>query len=169
MMGCAGAVWRCAVRRCGVEFAAVTAGVRRVWGRAAVAFVVALAAGCVSVSAAQAWSTTMEIGFQANSGDLWTWTIDNPGSATPYGLMAGTSPSVSPVAGVGSNHEIAFQANTGYLWTAGAGGQGSTPYGMMAGTSRASINTETLRFRRTPAISGRPGKLCSQGVILASR
>ena len=124
MMGCAGAVWRCAVRRCGVELAGVTAGVRRVWGRAAVAFVVALAAACVSVPAAQAWSKTMEIGFQASSGDLWTWTIDNPGSNLGMGMMAGTSPSVAASA-AGANHEIAFQANTGYLWTTGAGGHGS--------------------------------------------
>jgi hypothetical protein len=113
--------------------------VPRVWRRAAVAIVAATAATCVSVPAAQAWPTTMQIAFQANTGDLWTFTASDPGSATPYGLMAGTNPSVAPVAGLGSNHEIAFQANTGYLWTAGAGGQGATPYGTMAGTS-PSIN-----------------------------
>ena len=145
MMGCAGAVWRCAVRRCGVELAAVTAGVRRVWGHAAVAIVVALAATCVSVPAAQAWSKTMEIGFQASSGDLWTWTIDNPGSNTGMGMMAGTSPSVAPSA-ADANHEIAFQANTGYLWTTGAGGQGPTPFGMMAGTS-PSISGSEIAFQ----------------------
>jgi hypothetical protein len=60
-----------------------------------------------------------QIAFQANTGDLWTFTASDPGSATPYGLMAGTSPSVAPVASLGSNHEIAFQANTGHLWTTG--------------------------------------------------
>jgi hypothetical protein len=85
--------------------------VPRVWRRAAVAIVAATAATCVSVPAAQAWPTTMQIAFQANTGDLWTFTASDPGSATPYGLMAGTNPSVAPVAGLGSNHEIAFQAN----------------------------------------------------------
>ncbi len=123
----------------------MTAGVRRVWGHAAVAFVVALAAACVSVPAAQAWSKTMEIGFQASSGDLWTWTIDNPGSNLGMGMMAGTSPSVAASA-ADANHEIAFQANTGYLWTTGAGGQGPSPFGMMAGTS-PSIGGSEIAFQ----------------------
>ena len=122
----AGLAGLCAVRRLGVELAAVTASVRRVWGRHAVAIVAVLAAACVCVPAAQAWSTTMQIAFQANTGNLWNWTINDPGSATAYGMAAGTSPSEAPI-GLLSNHEIAFQANTGALWTTGAGGQGATP------------------------------------------
>ena len=84
MMG-AGAAGRCAVQRCGVEFVAVAARGRGVWGRAAVAFGVALAAAGVCVPAAQAWSTNMEIAFQADTGYLWTWTINNPGSIPAWG------------------------------------------------------------------------------------
>ena len=141
----AGLVGLCAFRRLGVELAVVTVSVRRVWVRPAVAFVVALAAACVCVPAAQAWSTTMQIAFQANTGNLWNWTINDPGSATPYGLMAGTSPSEAP-SGFGWDHEIAFQANTGALWTTGSGGQGATPYGMAAGTS-PSIGGSEIAFQ----------------------
>jgi hypothetical protein len=77
----------------------------------------------------------MEIAFQANTGDLWTWTIGNPGSNTGLGMQAGSNPSVTAVAGIGSNHEIAFQANNGDLWTTGAFGQGDTGLGMAGGTS----------------------------------
>jgi Ca2+-binding RTX toxin-like protein len=142
----AGAAGRCAVQGCGVELAAVAARVRGVWGRAVVAFGVALAAAGVCVPAAQAWSTNMEIAFQADTGYLWTWTIDNPGSNTGMGMMAGTNPSVAPLSGSGSNHEIVFQANTGYLWTTGAGGHGPTPYGMAAGTS-PSIGGSEIAFQ----------------------
>ena len=132
-------------RRLGVELAVVTVSVRRVWGRAAVAFVAALAAACVCVPAAQAWSKTMQIAFQANTGNLWNWTINDPGSGTPYGMAAGTSPSEAP-SGFGWDHEIAFQANTGALWTTGSGGQGATPYGMAAGTS-PSIGGSEIAFQ----------------------
>jgi hemolysin type calcium-binding protein len=138
----AGGTGVCVVRRCLVELAVLAASVRRVWGRAALAFVVVLAAACLSVPGAQAWSTNMEIAFQANTGDLWTWTIDNPGSNTGMGMMAGTNPSVAPLSGFGSDHEIAFQANTGYLWTTGAFGQGRTIYGVAPGTSPSIAGSE---------------------------
>ena len=142
----AGVAGLCAVRRGGVELAAVAASVRRVWGRSAVAFVVVLAAACVSVPAAQALSQVTEIAFQANTGNLWTYTVGDPGSNIGMGMMAGTSPSVAPLSGIGSNHEIAFQANTSNLWTTGAFGQGPTPYGLAAGTS-PSIGGSELAFQ----------------------
>jgi RTX calcium-binding nonapeptide repeat (4 copies) len=45
----------------------------------------------------------MEIAFQADTGDLWTWTIGDPGSDTGLGMMAGTSPSISQDPGVGAS------------------------------------------------------------------
>ena len=137
----------------------VMSSVRCVLGRAAVAFVVALAAACGYVPAARAFSTNTEIAFQANTGDLWTWAIDNPGSSTGMGMMAGSGPSVAPLPGFGSNHEIAFQAKTGYLWTTGAFGQGATPYGMMAATS-PSIN----KFGEI-AFQGNTGHLRTTGLF----
>jgi Ca2+-binding RTX toxin-like protein len=142
----AGLVGLCAFRRLGVELAVVTASVRRVWVRPAVAIVVALAAACVCVPAAQAWSNTMQIAFQADTGDLWTWTIGDPGSNTGLGMRAGTNPSVTPSASSGSNHQIAFQANTGALWTASASGVSNTGLGMAAGTS-PSIDGSGVAFQ----------------------
>src|SRR4051794_5365058 len=94
-----------------------------------------IGAGALFPSGAHAWSRNLQIAFQANTGNLWTWTIDNPGRDTGMGMMAGTSPSVAPMSGVGSDHPIAFQANTGRLWTAGAFGPGDTGLGMQAGAS----------------------------------
>ncbi|MGD9430876.1 hypothetical protein ACKVM7_000349, partial [Arthrobacter russicus] len=49
-----------------------------------------------------------------------------------FGMMAGTSPSVTAV---GNDFKLSAQANTGSLWTLGAGGAGDLRLGMMAGTS----------------------------------
>jgi Ca2+-binding RTX toxin-like protein len=119
----------------------VPASVCRAGVRAAVALVVVVATACVCVASAQAWSTTMQIAFQANTGFLWNWTINDPGSRTPYGMAADASPSEGPVSAGGAQHEIAFQANTGNLWTVGPGGHGATPYGIAAGTSPSLSDT----------------------------
>ena len=105
------------------------------WGRAAVAVVVALAAGCVSVPAAQAISLDTEVAFQANNGDLFLLF----GGDTGFGMMRGTSPSVDPYA-IGippplDNHQVAFQANTGNLWVLGPQSPGDSGLGMNRGAS----------------------------------
>ena len=82
------------IRHRGVRLAVVTTPVRRVWGRATVALVAALAAAWVSVPAAQALSQVTEIAFQANTGSLWTWTLLGGARDTGLGMMPGTSPSV---------------------------------------------------------------------------
>jgi hypothetical protein len=48
-------------------------------------------------------------------------------------MMAGTSPSIAPLAS--GNFEVAFQANTGNLWTVGGDPHGDWGLGMMVGTS----------------------------------
>jgi hypothetical protein len=125
----AGARGLCVVGRGGDRVAAVAAGVSRVWGHVAVAVVVVLAL-CVGVPAARALTLNTEIAFQANTGELWTWSINKQPSGTGLGMAAGTSPSVASLSGLGlANHEIAFQANTGDLWTIGPFGQGDTGLG----------------------------------------
>jgi Ca2+-binding RTX toxin-like protein len=88
-----------------------------------VAVVVALAAVCVVVPAAQAQS---QVAFQGSNGSLWTWGPQTGASDLSAGMMAGTSPSIN------NRGEIAFQADTGSLWTNKSGDLG---LGMMKGTS----------------------------------
>jgi hypothetical protein len=88
----------------------------------------------------------MQIAFQADTGSLWTWTANDPGSDTGLGMRAGTNPSVNPSAISGSNHQIAFQANTRALWTVAAGGVSNTGLGMAAGTS-PSIDNSVIAFQ----------------------
>lgn len=85
----------------------------------------------------QAWglpyaAPAVQTAFQANTGSLWA--DGNLGAANfGLGMMPGTSPSVTALAGGG--YQIAFQANTGSLWTAGSLGTRDLQAGMMAGTS----------------------------------
>lgn len=107
-------------------------------------------AACVGAAAlwpsgAQAVSLNTEIAFQANTGSLWTWTV-NGAHDMRLGMMAGTSPSVAPLSGFASDHEIAFQANTSSLWTTGAFGQGDMRLGMMPGTSPSIAGINRIAF-----------------------
>ena len=81
------------------------------------------------------------IAFQANTGDLWTWT-GTPGTtgyAAPahLGMAPGTTPTITSLPN--GQAAIAFQANTGDLWT-WTGTPGTTGYaapanlGMATGT-----------------------------------
>jgi hypothetical protein len=79
-----------------------------VWGRAVVAVVVALAAVCVMVPAAQAQP---QIALQGSNGNLW---ISDPWTGVKD-LTAGMAPGTSP--SINNWGEIAFQANTNSLWT----------------------------------------------------
>lgn len=73
------------------------------------------------------------IAFQANTGNLWTYTKAGWGSSTPYGMAAGTSPSIGQYKG---RPKVAFQANSGVLWTYEPGGAvTNTGLGMAPGTS----------------------------------
>jgi Ca2+-binding RTX toxin-like protein len=107
----------------GLGLVALSAAPPRVWGRAVVAMVAALAAVCVMVPAAQAQP---QVAFQANTGSLWIvdqWTGAKDLTA---GMAPGTSPSIN------NWGEIAFQANTNSLWT---NKNGALNLGMMPGTS----------------------------------
>jgi hypothetical protein len=116
-----------------------------VWARAGVAIVVALAAACVSVPGAQAISPNVEVAYQLTNGHLFTSAAGDTG----LGMMAGTSPSVDPVA-IGSlpinKHQVAFQANTGNLWVIGPQSPGDGGLGMAAGTS-PSIDSFNAAFQ----------------------
>jgi CHAP domain len=85
-------------------------------------------------------SNGYEVAFQANTGNLYTFSsASGPGNLS-QGMKAGTSPSITALAGGG--YEEAFQANTGNLIVYGSGGNINTGQGMMPGTS--------------PSISARP-------------
>jgi hypothetical protein len=75
-----------------------------------------------------------EAAFQANTGDLWTYSSASGASNLEQGMKAGTSPAIAAVTG---GYEIAFQANTGALFVVGAAKNAGTGLGMMAGTSPA--------------------------------
>ena len=125
------------------QAAALSAAVPRVWGRAAVAMVVALAVVCVMVPAAQAQDATIQaqdatIAFQGHNGSLWAWNVRDGGSD----LQAGMAPRTSP-----SNNnwgEIVFQANTGSLWSTCCG---DLHAGMLAGTSPAINDGGEIAFQ----------------------
>jgi hypothetical protein len=124
----------------------------RVWGRAAVALGVALAAVCVMVPAAQAQS----IAFQRSDGGLWIcFKGDDTCNDLKAGMAAGTSPSINNLS------VIAFQANTGNLDVTG---KGDLHLGMMSGAARASTTTVRSRSRRTAASSGRSEAIASMAV-----
>jgi hypothetical protein len=131
----------------GVGLVALAAGLSaaapRVWGRAAVTMVAALAAVCVMVPAAHAQS---QFAFQSNSGGLWTWDPIHGGRDLRAGMAPGTSPSIN------NWGEIAFQANTGTLWT---NKNGDLRLGMMAGTS-PSIDDDCC------ALTGKGGQIVFQ-------
>ncbi len=73
-----------------------------------------------------------QVAFEANTGSLWTWGSDGTHN-TALGMMSGTSPSITALAGGG--YQVAFEANTGSLWTMGSDGTHNTALGMMSGTS----------------------------------
>ena len=73
-----------------------------------------------------------EVAFQANTGNLYTYSPSSGAVNLALGMMPGTSPGVAAVNG---GYEIAFQANTGSLWTVGAAGSQDWNLGMMPGTS----------------------------------
>jgi hypothetical protein len=122
--------------RCGgFALAVVTSSLARVWGRAAVAMVVALAAVCVMVPSAQA----RLVAFQKSDGGLWTVPfIESTGTDVRAGMAAGTSPSIN-IWG-----DIAFQANTGNLDVTGTG---DLHLGMMPGTSPSIDNDGQVAFQ----------------------
>ena len=82
----------------------------------------------------------VEVAFQANTGDLWTYTAPEThpaqGTATSLrlGMAPATSPSISTTPG-GTDTEIVFQGNTGTLWSAGTEGVHNLGFGMAHGTS----------------------------------
>jgi CHAP domain len=81
-----------------------------------------------------------QLAFQANTHELIAFGAAAT-ALTGQGMMPGTSPSVTALAGGG--YEMAFQANTGNLIVFGSGGNINTQQGMKAGTS--------------PSIAGSPG------------
>jgi Ca2+-binding RTX toxin-like protein len=115
----------------------------RVWGRAVVAVVVALAAVCVMVPAAQAQP---QIALQGSNGNLW---ISDPWTGVKD-LTAGMAPGTSP--SINNWGEIAFQANTGTLQT---NKTGDLRLGMMPGTS-PSIDDDCC------ALTGKGGQIVFQ-------
>jgi len=79
------------------------------------------------------------VAFQANTGNLFTYTKSGGASNTLLGMQSGTSPSLGQYNG---SFKVAFQANTGSLFTYDpATGSANTGYGMKAGTS-PSITSE---------------------------
>jgi Ca2+-binding RTX toxin-like protein len=126
--------------------AALPAAAPCVWGRAAVALVVALAAVCTMVPAAQAQQVLTA--FHGSNGNLWTFDPWNPdgGRDLSAGMAKGTSPSIN------NWGEIAFQADTGSLWT---NRDGALNLGMMAGTSPSIDNL-------CCALSGNGGEIVFQ-------
>ena len=88
---------------------------RSLRGVGLVAMVVAMAAVCVTVPAAEAeLGPKQAIAFQSETGDgdLWIFSPGGQPQNTPTGLqmMEGTSPSIN------NFNDVAFQANTGSLW-----------------------------------------------------
>ena len=73
-----------------------------------------------------------EVAFQANNGNLYSFSSTSGATEYQLGMMPGTSPSIAALSSGG--YEMAFQANTGDLFVVGAGGSYDTGQGMMAGT-----------------------------------
>ena len=89
----------------------------------------------------------LDVAFQANTGDLYTYDPATGGSTNVnLGMAAGTSPSIaySPSGGF----EVAFQANTGDLYTYSSTGNShtNTNLGMAAGTSPSIAYSPTAGF-----------------------
>ena len=83
----------------------------------------------------QLYSPPCSVAFQANTGNLWTLDPDLNEVDRGLGMMADTSPSITPV-GSGNFYAVAFQANTGNLWTLDPGpGAVDRGLGMRTGTS----------------------------------
>jgi len=78
-------------------------------------------------------SSGFEVAFQANTGDLWTYSSASGAANLKQGMKAGTSPAIAAVTG---GYEEAFQANTGDLIAVGPKNY-ATGLGMMTGTSPA--------------------------------
>jgi hypothetical protein len=88
--------------------------------------------GWIHSNSAIGSSNGFEGAFQANTGNLYTYSSASGPANTQQGMMAGTSPSITAVSG---GYEEAFQANTGNLILFGAAGDINTGQGMMKGTS----------------------------------
>jgi hypothetical protein len=74
------------------------------------------------------------VAFQADTGDLWTYSPSAPGLHYGLGLAAGTSPDIAGLRD--GSYEIAFQANSGKLWTYSPASKATEfNLGMAAGTS----------------------------------
>ena len=72
--------------------------------------------------------------FQANTGELWSFTSDGYGSKMGLGMMDKTSPSIAALSTGG--YQTAFQANTNQLWVVGEADWKNTGLGMRGqGTS----------------------------------
>ena len=76
-----------------------------------------------------------EVAFQANTGNLYTYSSVSGTANLSQGMKAGTSPAIAALPGGG--YEEAFQANTGNLIVYGSAGNKNTEQGMKAGTSPA--------------------------------
>jgi Ca2+-binding RTX toxin-like protein len=130
------------VRHRGVGLAALTARVPRVCARAAVTMMVALAALCVMVPAAQAHYL---IAYQAKTdgpNNLFTY---DPTVNSATDVEAGMAPGTSPSINNGIVAHIAFQANTGNLDVTG---KGDLQLGMAPGTSPSiDANSNEVAFQ----------------------
>ena len=75
------------------------------------------------------------VAFQANTSKLWVANAYGYGWESDYGMMPGTSPSISGTLALTDSYRVAFQANTGNLWVVGDGHEEPTGYQMMPDTS----------------------------------
>ena len=75
-----------------------------------------------------------EIAFQANKGELWTYTSNGEYHNTTLDMKEKTSPSITTLSNGG--YAVAFQASNGELWTYSSNGEyHSTTLGMKEATS----------------------------------
>jgi subtilisin family serine protease len=75
-----------------------------------------------------------EVAFQADTGNLWTYSPDSGGANLGQLMKAGTSPAITALTG-SRRYQMAYQASTGELVVTGAAGTTNTHLAMMAGTS----------------------------------
>jgi hypothetical protein len=84
-------------------------------------------------------SSSYEVAFQANTGYLYTWNNLTGPSYLGFGMMPGTSPSITGL-WIGGT-EIAFQANTGDMWVTGNAGTRDWGAGMDPASSPSIVVT----------------------------
>ena len=85
------------------------------------------------------------VAFQANNGDLYTYSSKTGAANTGLGMNNNTSPSITALTNGG--WEVAFQANTGTLWHYGTAGTGDSGLGMKAGTSPSIAETTGSTYK----------------------